>query len=66
MQNREEGENYTQENAVDIIKKFLSQQDRINFCLEKNWFHPQEPGYDATYFLLVLAGKKNTFLATFR
>ena len=26
--------------------------------MENNWFHPKEPGYDAIYFLLVLAGKK--------
>ena len=52
------GANCVQANAVDIIKKFKSVQDRINFCTEKNWFHPREPGYDSTFFLLVLGGKK--------
>ena len=30
------GANCVQANAVDIIKKFKSVQDRINFCTEKN------------------------------
>ena len=60
-----QGEDYIQANAIDIIKKFRSQQDRINFRLEKNWFYPKEPGYDAMYFLLVLTGKKISSLQLF-
>ena len=39
--------------ANEIIRKFRSLQDRINFCLEKNWHHPREIGFDATFFLLI-------------
>ena len=52
-------------NAPDIVKKFRSLQDRMNFCLEKNWHHPQEVGFDATYFLKVLSGKKKYLPANF-
>ena len=59
MQNNQNpGNNLVQANAANIVKKFRSLQDRLNFCMEKNWYHPCEPGFDATYFLLVLAGKK--------
>ena len=34
--------NQTMANATEIIKKFRSFQDRINFCLKKNWYHPRE------------------------
>ena len=36
-------------------------QDRLNFCFEKNWFHPREVGYDTSYFLLVLKWEKSYF-----
>ena len=45
-------------NATEIINKYRKLQDRLNFCFEKNWFHPTEVGYDANYFLLVLKGEK--------
>jgi len=45
-------------NATEIINKYRKLQDRLNFCFEKNWFHPREVGYDASYFLLVLKGEK--------
>ena len=45
-------------NATEIINKYRKFQDRLNFCFEKNWFHPTEVGYDANYFLLVLKGEK--------
>ena len=50
--------NQTLANATEIIKKFKSLQDRINFCLEKNLHHPREIGFDATFFLQVLSGRK--------
>ncbi len=66
MQNNiEQNDNLMQIDATDIIKKFRSQQDRINFCMEKNWFHPKEPGFDTTYFLLVLSGKKKYLPSNF-
>lgn len=52
------GNNCIQASATNIIKKFKSLQDRMNFCMEKNWHHPCEPGFDTSYFLMVLAGKK--------
>lgn len=52
-------------NAPDIVKKFRSSQDRINFYLEKNWIHPREVEYDATYFLHVLSRKKKYLPANF-
>ena len=54
-----------QTNASSIVKKFRSLQDRLNFCMEKNWHHPCEPGFDATYFLLVLSGKKKYLPSNF-
>lgn len=45
-------------NATEIINKFKHKQDRINFCLEKNWNHPEEPGFDSSFFLKVLMGEK--------
>ena len=59
-------DNCVQANATCIIKKFRCLQDRLNFCMEKNWHHPCEPGFDATFFLLVLAGKKNICLQILR
>ena len=45
-------------NATEIITKYRRLEDRINFCLEKNWYHPKETGYDANFFLLVIKGDK--------
>lgn len=45
-------------NATEIVNKYRKLEDRLNFCLEKNWFHPNEIGYDANYFLLVIKGEK--------
>ena len=50
--------NVVQANATSIIKKFKSLQDRVNFCMEEKWFHSSEPGFHASHFLMVLAGKK--------
>ena len=45
-------------NATEIINKYKKLQDRLNFCFEKNWFHPKEVGFDANFFLLVIKGDK--------
>jgi hypothetical protein len=45
-------------NAVEILNKYRKLQDRINFCFEKNWYHPKEVGFDANFFLMVLKGEK--------
>jgi len=45
-------------NATQIIAKYRSIKDRINFCFEKNWYHPREIGFDANYFLKVIMGEK--------
>ena len=45
-------------NATEIINKYRKLEDRLNFCLEKNWFHPQEVGYDSNFFLSVIKGNK--------
>lgn len=45
-------------NATEIINKYRKLQDRINFCFEKNWYHPKEVGFDANFFLMVLKGEK--------
>ena len=45
-------------NATEIINKYRKLEDRLNFCLEKNWFHPQEIGYDSNFFLSVIKGDK--------
>ena len=58
MENRTVPRDKIQVNAPDIIRKFRNVQDRINFCLEKNWAHPNEIGFDSNYFLLVLKGEK--------
>ena len=58
-------DNCVQADAAFIVKKFRSLQDRLNFCMEKNWYHPCEPGFDATYFLLVLSGKKKYLPSNF-
>ena len=45
-------------NANKIIAKYRNKQDRLLFCHEKNWWHPSESGFDSTFFLQVIAGKK--------
>ena len=45
-------------NANKIISKYRNKNDRFLFCHEKNWWHPHEVGFDSTYFLQVLAGRK--------
>lgn len=45
-------------NATDIIAKYKNRLSRQNFCLEKNWYHPEELGYESTFFLRVLMGEK--------
>lgn len=45
-------------NATEILSKYKSIEDRKLFCFERNWWHPDEKGYDATYFLKVIAGEK--------
>ena len=45
-------------NATEIINKYKKLQDRLNFCFERNWFHPKEVGFDANFFLLVIKGDK--------
>ncbi len=45
-------------NANKIISKYRNKNDRFLFCHEKNWWHPTEVGFDSTYFLQVLAGRK--------
>ena len=45
-------------NANRIIAKYRNKNDRLLFCHEKNWWHPDEVGFDSTYFLNVLPGKK--------
>ena len=36
---------HIQVNATEIIKKL----DRRNFCLEKDWYHPNEIGFDTSF-----------------
>lgn len=48
-------------NATEIINKYRRLQDRINFCFEKNWYHPKEVCFDANFFLMVLKGEKNIY-----
>lgn len=45
-------------NATEIVSKYRNIKDRINFCFEKNWYHPKEVGFDANFFLMVLKGEK--------
>ena len=45
-------------NATLIVSKYKSLKDRLNFCFEKNWYHPNEVGFDANFFLKVLMGEK--------
>ena len=67
MQNNiAQNSNLIQTDITYIIRNFLSQLDRINFCMEINLFHSKKPGYDATYFFIEKAVKKNISHATFR
>lgn len=45
-------------NASEIISKYKNVEDRKLFCYEKNWWHPNEKGFDATFFLKVISGEK--------
>lgn len=45
-------------NAIKIISKYKSLKDRLNFCFERNWYHPKEVGFDANFFLKVIMGEK--------
>ena len=45
-------------NATMIVSKYKSLKDRLSFCFEKNWYHPNEVGFDANFFLKVLMGEK--------
>ena len=45
-------------NASEIISKYKNIEDRKLFCFEKNWWHPSEKGFDATFFLKVISGEK--------
>ena len=45
-------------NATLIVAKYKSLKDRLNFCFEKNWYHPKEVGFDASFFLKVIMGQK--------
>ena len=51
-------------NANAIICKYKNKKDRMLFCHEKNWWHPEEPGFDSTYFLQVF-GLRPVILANF-
>ena len=37
-------------NAKLILSKYKSLKDRLNFCFKKNWYHPNEVGFDANFF----------------
>lgn len=54
----ENKEGKTTVNATHIISKYRCKKDRINFCFEKNWYHPDEIGFDANFFLKVIMGEK--------
>lgn len=43
----------------DLLKKFKSKEDRINYCREHNVFLPDLPGFDTDFFLQYLQGNKN-------
>lgn len=45
-------------NATLIVSKYKSLKDRLNFCFEKNWYHPREVGFDTSFFLKVIMGQK--------
>lgn len=42
----------------DLLKKFRTLQDRINFCRENNMYLPSGPGFDSKFFVQVLEGRK--------
>ena len=52
-------------NANKIIAKYKNKKDRALFCQEKNWWAPEEPGFDSSYFLQVVAGRKKYLPANF-
>ena len=53
-----ENEQKVEINASEIISKYKNIVDRKLFCFEKNWWHPDEKGFDATFFLKVISGEK--------
>ena len=53
-----ENEDKIEINASEIIAKYKSSEDRKLFCFERNWWHPDEKGFDAIYFLKVISGEK--------
>ena len=53
-------------NATKIIFKYKNINDRMSFCFEKNWYHPNEIRFDANFFLKVLMGEKNICRITSR
>ena len=48
-------------NATEILNKYRKLQDRFNFCLEENWFHPQEIGYDSNFFFICYKRRQKIF-----
>lgn len=42
----------------ELVNKFKTRIDRVNFCRELNFFFPPYPGFDSKYFLQFLQGKK--------
>lgn len=42
----------------ELMKKFRSLEDRINFCTELNFHYPRLPGFDMNFFLMFLQGRK--------
>ena len=56
--NIENNEEKISVNATQILAKYRSVKERINFCFEKNWYHPKEIGFDSNFFLKVIMGEK--------
>lgn len=45
-------------NTTEIVRNYRSKIDRKNFYFEHNWSHPDEPGFDSTFFLKILTDEK--------
>ena len=52
-------------NAMEIINKYRNVNYRINFCFEKNWYHPNEIGFNVNFFLKVIMGEKKYLINIF-